>query len=228
MINLQHRHDRTKTQFSEHISALSNYFDPIHRPASALRIFSEDWVKPSGGFDTHPHQDMEIISYILQGRIEHKDTLGSSYTLEAGDIQIMSAGTGIFHSEFNASSSEDLNYLQIWIKPDELGVTPSYRQKSFANAQGITLAISPDEQDASLKIHQQARLYKLRFEYSSSLAVTEFSASSERTYYLYAAKGVVEVNSTRLEAGDGAIITEESTLVFDSTLESEGVLIELP
>jgi hypothetical protein len=191
---------------------------------SALRVINDDWVKPGTGFETHPHRDMEIISYILEGSIEHQDTMDFHTTLKAGEVQVMSAGTGILHSEFNPSASEDLNFLQIWIQPNQKGVTPRYAQKDYTEAEGITLIVSPDGRDGSLPIHQEASLYKL----SLTRQASTFTTTEGRSYYLHLARGSLDVNGTRLEAGDGATIEHESFLNLEALDRAEGLLFELP
>jgi len=149
---------------SRHTFSFGSYHDPDHMGVSVLRVINDDQVQPGAGFATHSHQDMEIISYVKQGTIEHKDSMGNVEVLPAGEFQLMSAGTGITHSEYNPSDSRALSFLQIWIQPDELGVKPGYQQKSFGKNRGLTPIISPDGRDGTLHIHQDAYLYQLRLD----------------------------------------------------------------
>lgn len=228
MITLRHSHERGRGQFgwldSRHTFSFANYYDPRHMGISALSVINDDWVKPGTGFETHPHRDMEIISYILEGSIEHKDTMGFDATLKAGEVQVMSAGTGIFHSEFNPSASEDLNFLQIWIQPNQKGVTPRYSQQDYSEAKGVTLIVSPDGRDGSLPIHQDASVYKLNL----TRQATTFAMTEGRSYYLHVARGSLDVNGTRLDAGDGASIDNEAFLNLQALDQAEGLLFELP
>tara|TARA_R110002167_G_scaffold23131_2_gene82416 strand:+ start:2196 stop:2882 length:687 start_codon:yes stop_codon:yes gene_type:complete len=228
MITLRRSHERGQGQFdwlnTKHSFSFANYYDPRYMGVSALRVINDDWVKPGTGFETHPHQDMEIISYILEGSIEHQDTLNFHTTLKAGEVQVMSAGSGILHSEFNPSDSQALNFLQIWIEPNKKGVTPRYAQKDYSEAKGITLIVSSDGRNGSLPIHQQASLYKI----SLVSQATTFTTFKERTYYLHIARGALDVNGIRLEAGDGATIDHEPILNIEALDQAEGLLFELP
>lgn len=228
MITLRRSDDRGHANFgwldSRHTFSFASYYDPRHMGVSALRVINDDWVKPGMGFDTHPHRDMEIISYVLAGSIEHKDTMGFHTVLKAGDIQVMSAGTGIRHSEYNPSQTEELNFLQIWIRPNVSGVEPSYQERNFAHSKGITLVASGDGREDSLPINQDASLYKLNFEQES----TRFETVPGKTYYLHIAQGSLVVNGTEMSTGDGAMITEESLLTLDIEDSVDALLFELP
>jgi len=228
MLTLRRSHERGHAHHgwldSRHTFSFANYYDPQHMGVSVLRVINDDWVKPGAGFETHPHRNMEIISYVLEGSIEHKDTIGVHSTLKAGEVQVMSAGTGTLHSEFNPSDSEELNFLQIWVQPNKNRVTPRYVQKDYSDAKGITLIISPDGRDGSLPIHQEAKVYKL----SLSAQATTFATTEGRTYYLHLARGSLEVNGTRMESGDGATITEETAINLKAFDQAEGLLFELP
>ncbi len=203
MITIRRAHERGHANHgwldSHHTFSFADYYDPQHMGVSALRVINDDRVLPESGFDTHPHRNMEIISYVLEGAIEHKDTMGFHTQLKAGEVQVMSAGTGIYHSEFNATRDEPLHFLQIWIKPATAGIAPSYDQKDFSGAHGIKLIVSPDGRDGSLKIHQDACLYKVLLKQETSR--TPLAAG--RTYYLHVACGGLEFNGQRLAAGDG-------------------------
>ncbi len=228
MIRLRRSHERGTGQFgwlhSRHTFSFANYYDTRHMGVSSLRVINDDWVKPGAGFDTHPHRDMEIISYILEGSIEHRDTMGFHTTLTAGDVQVMSAGTGILHSEFNPSKTEELNFLQIWIQPKQTGLTPRYTQSNYAESKGVTLIVSADGRDGSLAINQDANIYKINLVQQ----VTTFSANNKRRYYLHVARGTLEINGSLLTAGDGATIDRESFLNLEALNDSEALLFELP
>mgnify|MGYP001072888151 FL=1 len=228
MITVRRSHERGHAQHgwldSRFSFSFADYYDPRHMGVSVLRVINEDWIKPGTGFDTHPHRDMEIISYILEGSIEHQDSMGVHSTLKAGEVQVMSAGTGIRHSEFNPSDSVTLHLLQVWIQPNKKGLTPRYAQQDYSDTQGITLIVSADGRNGSLPIQQQANLYKLTL----SGETQTFTATRERTYYLQIARGSLDLNGTCLEAGDGATITDETLLNLEAKKTTEGLLFELP
>lgn len=228
MISVRHSHERGTGQFSwlhsRHTFSFANYYDPRHMGVSTLRVINDDWVKAGAGFGTHPHRDMEIISYVLEGRIEHQDTMDFHTTLKAGDVQVMSAGTGVLHSEFNPSKTENLNFLQIWIQPSQTGLQPSYAQKNFADTQGVTLIVSNDGRDGSLPINQDTSLYKLNL----TQQTTQFNADEGRTYYLHVARGALQVNGVLLQAGDGATLSKERFLNIGALDQCEALLFDLP
>lgn len=228
MITVRHANARGHARHgwldSHHTFSFANYYDPQHMGVSVLRVINDDRVAPESGFDTHPHRDMEIISYMLEGAIEHKDTMGFHTTLKAGEVQVMSAGSGVAHSEFNRSPNEALHFLQIWIKPEITGIAPSYDQKDFSDARGIQLIVSPDGRDGSLKIHQDACLYKMLL----TRETRQHPVIAGRTYYLHVADGTLEINGQRLATGDGATITDESTLEFVVPDRVEALLFDLP
>ncbi len=209
---------------SRHSFSFANYYDPRFMGISALRVINDDWVKPGYGFDTHPHRDMEIISYVLAGQIEHKDTMGFHTVLNAGDVQVMSAGTGILHSEYNPSNEDDLNFLQIWIQPDRRGVTPRYQQMNIADHQGLSLIASSDGRDGSLSLHQDASLYNLRLDHQPLQRVLQ----PERSYYLHLTGGTVTANGITLGAGDAIGLSAETTLSLTDTRQLDALLFELP
>ena len=193
----------------------------------SLRVINEDWVAPSGGFPTHPHRDMEIITYVLSGKLEHKDSLGTGSVILPGDGQRMTAGRGIRHSEANPSSTESVHLLQIWILPDKPGHDPGYEQKSFPEAEKrgkLRLIASSDGAEGSVKIHQDAKLF-----------VTLLAAGEEvkqpldakRHAWLQVAKGEVELNGHKLRQGDGAAISEEKELTIKATAEAEVLLFDM-
>jgi redox-sensitive bicupin YhaK (pirin superfamily) len=189
---------------SYHTFSFADYFDPNHMSFRALRVINEDRVKAKMGFGEHAHRDMEIISYVLEGALEHKDSIGTGSVIRPGDVQRMSAGTGVRHSEFNASAAEPVHFLQIWIVPDKSGYAPSYEQKSFSDAEKrgrLCLIASRDGRNGTVTIHQDANLY-------AGLLARGEKASLEvapgRHAWVQVAKGTVQVNGESLQAGDGA------------------------
>jgi hypothetical protein len=197
---------------SFHTFSFADYYEPKHMGFGALRVINEDRVSPGKGFGTHPHRDMEIISYVLDGGLEHRDSMGNGSVIRPGDVQRMSAGTGVAHSEFNASRSDLVHFLQIWIVPEQRGITPSYEQKSFSDAerQGkLRLVASRDGRDGSVLVHQDVNLY------ASLLASDErirYEVPPARQAWIHVARGSVELDGTRLDAGDAAAVTEAGAL----------------
>lgn len=173
---------------------------------SALRVINDDTVKAGAGFDTHGHRDMEIISYVLDGAIAHKDSMGKQYVVPAGDIQRMSAGTGVTHSEFNHSKSEPLRFLQIWIQPNKKGITPSYEQISIIQNGALTPLVTPDGRNGSLSMQQDASIYRLQLKTGEEL---QFDIQ-ERPGYLHIISGVADVNNNVLNAGDALGASQEN------------------
>ena len=210
---------------SRHSFSFGDYYDPDHNGVSALRVINDDQVLPGAGFSTHSHQDMEIISYVKQGTIEHKDSMGNVEVLPAGEFQLMSAGTGVTHSEYNPSGVEALSFLQIWIEPSELGVKPGYQQKSFGDKQGLTTIVSPDGREGTLKIHQDAWLYQLRLQAGAS---ARHALGAGRTGYVHVVTGSLKVNEQRLETGDGIALTDVVEIQFEAQKTSEALLFDLP
>ncbi|MFZ0359735.1 MAG: pirin family protein [Terriglobales bacterium] len=212
---------------TRHTFSFNDYHDPKWMGFRSLRVINEDWVAPSGGFPTHPHRDMEIITYVLSGKLEHKDSLGTGSVILPGDGQRMTAGRGIRHSEANPSSTESVHLLQIWILPDKPGHDPGYEQKSFPEAEKrgkLRLIASSDGAEGSVKIHQDAKLF-----------VTLLAAGEEvkqpldakRHAWLQVAKGEVELNGHKLRQGDGAAISEEKELTIKATAEAEVLLFDM-
>ncbi|MBB1486350.1 pirin family protein [Oceanospirillum sediminis] len=228
MLALRKANDRGHANFgwlnSRHTFSFASYYDPRHMGISELRVINDDWVSPGMGFETHPHQDMEIISYVVEGSIEHKDTMGFHTVLKAGDVQVMSAGSGIRHSEFNPSATENLNFLQIWIRPDTHGLKPAYYEKNFSDAKGVTLIASADARDGSMKVNQDISLYKLKFDHQNE----QLNISAQRTFYLHMVGGEMVVNGETLLTGDGMTITDEERLTLDISNQAEALLFDLP
>lgn len=197
---------------------------------SVLRVINDDVVAPEGGFSTHPHDNMEIISIVLSGSLEHKDSLGTGSVIKPGDIQKMTAGSRIMHSEYNPSSEEPVHFLQIWILPDEVDLEPSYQQKHFAKQDKLNklcLVVSPAGEDNSLTIHQDMKLYQCLIEEEKTVS---FKIDSGRRYWVQVAAGSLTINDNILVAGDGvAIVDEENTLDFRGVDPlSNFILFDLP
>ena len=189
---------------SKHTFSFADFYDPSWMGFRALRVINDDRVAPGQGFPTHGHRDMEILSYVLAGALEHKDSMGTGSVIRPGDVQRMSAGTGVRHSEYNASKQEDVHFLQIWVQPDQAGNPPGYEQKNFpveARKGRLALVASKDGREGSIRIHADAAMYAGVFESGDS---TSFELPAGRHLWLHVAKGAVLVNGERLEAGDAA------------------------
>lgn len=211
---------------SYHTFSFADYYDPKYMGFSSLRVINEDTVQPAMGFGRHSHNNMEIISYVVDGALEHKDSLGTGSTIRPGEIQRMSAGTGIQHSEFNHSDSELLHFLQIWIIPEKDGLTPGYEQKKIPTISNQLILIGAKEQhhDAIL-IHQDVKLYVAYLGKGNSLS-HEFKP--HRRGWLQLVKGKITLNGQELTAGDGAAITQEAIINIDGIENAELLLFELP
>ncbi|MNY06497.1 Quercetin 2,3-dioxygenase [compost metagenome] len=211
-----------------HTFSFADYFDPAHMGFSALRVINEDRVAPGMGFGTHPHRDMEIVTYVLEGSLQHRDSRGNGSIIKAGDIQYMSAGTGVTHSEFNPSEREGLHLLQIWLMPNQRGGEPRYGERNFTDEQKRgrwVLLVSPDGRDGSLDIRQDASLFVSVLKQGDRLPYTLEPA---RRAYLHVARGRVTVNGTPLATGDGVAVADESELVLESDDWGEVLLFDLP
>ncbi len=209
MINVRRSDARGSADFgwlqSRHTFSFGNYYDENHMGVSALRVINDDRVAPGAGFATHGHSDMEIISYVLSGEIAHKDSEGNVATLPVGEFQLMSAGSGIRHSEFNPSREQPLHFLQIWIQPHVYGEPPDYQQKNFGQARGLTLVASPDGAEGSLRLKQDARLYQLLLDAEETVSLPD---ARQRTYYLHLIEGELTLDDVQLGAGDGVYWTQ--------------------
>jgi redox-sensitive bicupin YhaK (pirin superfamily) len=210
---------------SYHSFSFGRYYDPAQMGFSALRVINDDTVAPGAGFDTHGHQDMEILSLVLQGNIAHKDSAGNTEVLPAGEYQLMSAGRGIYHSEFNASNTEPLKFLQIWLQPNQFGGAPGYQQKAFGENSGLTLILSPDGRDGSLTLRQDALLYQLML---ASGETEHVSIRPGRKMYLHLISGELTVLGQRLHSGDGIKIADETTLALKAQGAVKALLFDLP
>jgi hypothetical protein len=211
-----------------HTFSFAGYRDTEHMRFRVLRVINEDRVAPGKGFGTHPHNDMEIITYVLDGALEHKDSMGNGSVIRPGDVQHMSAGTGVMHSEFNHSETETVHLYQIWLFPREKGIEPGWDQKSFADKLrdgGLVLVASPDGADGSLTINQDARLYASFLGEGERLT---HDIAPGRHAWLQVARGIATVNGTSLEAGDGAAISDETTLQVEAGDMAEILLFDLP
>lgn len=231
MITLRRSNERGGGDYgwlnTKHTFSFSDYWDPRWMGFRSLRVINEDCVAPASGFPTHPHNDMEIITYVLEGQLEHKDSLGTGSVILPGDGQRMTAGRGIRHSEYNPSKSERVHLYQIWILPEKKGVEPSYEQKSFPTEekQGkLRLIASPDAKDGSVKINQDARLFVTLLKPGEEVTHT---LANGRHGWLQVAKGGIELNGQNLELGDGAAISDEQKLIIKGTKDSEVLLFDL-
>ncbi|TCV80232.1 pirin family protein [Sulfurirhabdus autotrophica] len=212
---------------SWHSFSFAEYYDPEYMGFGSLRVINDDRIAAGAGFPTHPHRDMEIITYIMEGALEHKDSMGTGSVIRPGDVQRMTAGTGITHSEFNASETEPIHLLQIWIQPNQKGLTPGYEQKTFTTTdkQGhLRLVASPDGRDGSVTIHQDAAMLAGLLEKDDQVS---YSLAADRKAYLHVARGEVEVNGIELKSGDAAAITQETTLSLSTHTAAEVILFDL-
>ena len=213
MVRIRRSRDRGASQHgwldSRHTFSFADYYDPAQMGFGPLRVINEDRVAPGTGFGTHGHRDMEIISYVLEGALEHKDSLGTGSVIRPGDVQIMSAGTGIRHSEFNHSQAEPVHFLQIWIVPARLGIAPRYEQKTFAERDKrgrLLLVASPDGREGSLTVYQDVELRSALLEDGQRL---EHRLAPGRKAWLQVARGAVRLDGQQLQAGDGAAVDGE-------------------
>jgi redox-sensitive bicupin YhaK (pirin superfamily) len=215
--------------YSRHTFSFGEYYDPRSMGFGPLRVINEDRVQPGAGFPPHGHQDMEILSYVLEGALEHKDSIGTGSVIRPGEVQIMSAGTGVRHSEFNHSKSEPVHFLQIWIEPDRQAIRPRYEQKRFADSEKrghLRLIGSPDGRDGSLVIHQDVLLFAAPL--NSGEQVTH-ALSKGRKAWLQVARGAVRVNGKELETGDGVAVEGEPELTVAARTDgTEILLFDLP
>jgi len=213
---------------SRHTFSFGDYHDPDHMGFSVLRVLNQDRVQAGQGFPTHGHRDMEIVSYVLEGVLEHKDSLGNGSQMRPGDVQLMSAGTGVMHSEFNASPQAGLHFLQMWILPARRGVAPRYAQQAYPEAERrgrLRLVVSPDAREGSLPIGQDARLYIGLLDGKERI---RHELPAGRAAWLHVARGALQLNGTALDAGDGAALRDERVLDLGRGRAAEFVLWDLP
>lgn len=212
---------------THHTFSFADYYDTAHMGFRALRVINDDRVTGGMGFGTHGHRDMEIISYVLEGALAHKDSMGTADTIRPGDVQRMSAGTGVMHSEFNASKTEPVHFLQIWLLPDKKGIKPSYEQKRFSDEDKtgkLLLVASPDAADGSLKIHSDARVFAGLFTAGQSAAVT---LATGRHAWVHVARGEVKVNGELVKDGDGVALSSESDVRVEGISNGEVIVFDL-
>jgi quercetin 2,3-dioxygenase len=230
MITIRPAHERGSVNLgwldSRHTFSFGNYYDPNHTNFGPLRVINEDKVQPGQGFGTHGHKDMEIVTYVLSGELEHKDSLGNGSRMRPGDVQRMSAGTGIMHSEFNPSTEQPVHLLQIWLLPGQQGLAPSYEQTAFADDEKrdrLRLVGSSDGRDGSVTIHQDVALYAASLQPGVSI---DHTLQPHRGAWIQVASGTILVNGQALSAGDGAAIAKEETLQIQGTsAESAEILL---
>ena len=231
MITIRRSNERGGGDFgwlnTHHTFSFDQYHDPRFMGFRSLRVINEDWVQGGHGFPMHPHRDMEIITYLLDGSLEHKDSMGNGSVIRPGDGQRMSAGTGVRHSEANASKTDAAHLLQIWILPDRSGHKPGYEQKSFPESEKrgkFRQIAGPDGKDGSVTIHQDAKLYVTLLEPGQEV---KHELEAGRYAWVQVAKGSIELNGEKLSQGDGAAVSEEPQLVVKGTTDSEVLLFDL-
>jgi redox-sensitive bicupin YhaK (pirin superfamily) len=231
MINVRKSQDRGHAQHgwldSYHTFSFADYYDPAHMGFRALRVINEDRVEGGQGFGKHSHRDMEIISYVLEGGLAHKDSMGTGEVIRPGDVQRMSAGTGVTHSELNASPREPVHFLQIWLMPDQRGITPSYEQKTFSRqdkAGRLRLVASPDGRDGSVTVHTDARLFAGLFDKGQA---AELPLAAGRHAWVHLVQGQAKINGTALAAGDAAALSGESLVQIEGVDASELLVFDL-
>lgn len=229
MYQVRAAEDRGQTRLawldSRHSFSFGDYFDPRHLGLSALRVINDDTVLPGAGFDTHGHRDMEILTYVTEGVIAHRDSTGGQQQVPAGEFQLMHAGKGIFHSEFNASRTSALKFLQIWIQPDSLGGVPGYEQKRFLPTPGLQLIASPDGAEGSLTVRQNMRVYRVTL---AAGATTSLPLAAGRIGYVQVVRGRFRVDGQPLAAGDGIALQDEPPPVLGAGEEGEVLFFDLP
>jgi len=212
---------------TSHTFSFDRYYDPAHMAFRSLRVINEDHVEPGHGFPTHSHRDMEIITYILEGELEHKDSMGTGSVIRPGDLQRMSAGTGVAHSEYNPSDDFKVHLLQIWILPESEGLKPSYEQINFAPEElrgKLRLIASPDGHGGSVTIHQDARVYATTLELNETVT---HELAPNRYAWLQVARGALKLNDNYMRQGDGAAVDNESLLTVIGTEPAEALLFDL-
>jgi redox-sensitive bicupin YhaK (pirin superfamily) len=213
---------------SRHTFSFGDYYDPEHTEFGVLRVINEDRVAAQEGFGTHGHRDMEIVSYVLEGQLGHRDSMGNGSVIVPGDVQRMSAGTGVLHSEMNPSSSEPVHFLQIWIRPQAVGIAPSYEQKHFAAEEKrglLRLVASRDGSDGSVRIHQDVRIYAGLFDGSER---ADLPLAANRRAYVHLARGALKVNGVALSAGDGLKVADVSALTLSNGERAEVLVFDMP
>ena len=231
MFEIRHGEERGVANFgwldSKHTFSFGHYHDPNHMGFGHLRVINEDRVQPGRGFDTHGHRDMEIISYVLKGALEHKDSMGNGSIIRPGDVQRMTAGTGVRHSEFNPSETDRVHFLQIWILPEKGGLQPGYEQKTFSETEKrgtLRLVGSRDGRDGSVTIHQDVDLYATRLGKGEQIT---HEPEAGRKLWVQIARGQAEINGTELEDGDGAALADETRVTLRGVTDAEILLFDM-
>ncbi|AMO24603.1 pirin family protein [Ramlibacter solisilvae] len=212
---------------SFHSFSFAGYYDPQHMGFGNLRVINEDRIAPGTGFGTHGHRDMEIISYVLEGNLAHKDSMGNVKGIPPGEVQRMSAGRGVMHSEFNHAPGEETHFLQIWIEPNELGIAPGYEQKAFPAGEKrgrLRLVASPGAEDGSVRIHADARMYAGLFDGDEAF---ELALDPQRKGYVHVVRGELEVNDQKLVAGDAAKLENETAVRLSKGRDAEVLVFDL-
>ncbi len=210
-----------------HTFSFANYYDPKHMGFRALRVINEDRVSPAAGFGTHGHRNMEIITYVLEGALEHKDSIGTGSVIKPGEVQRMSAGTGIMHSEFNHSKTEPVHFLQIWLLPEREGLAPGYQQQNFSSAKTpgkLQLVAARDGREGSVTVHQDVELYAGVLKAGDRIS---HSLKPQRHAWVQVARGAISLNGVPLDTSDGAGISEETDVVIEATKDAEILLFDL-
>lgn len=231
MITIRKSEDRGHADFgwldTHHTFSFGDYRDPAHMGFRSLRVINDDLIAAGMGFGTHPHADMEIISYVVEGALAHKDSMGTGSVIRPGDVQQMSAGTGVEHSEFNPSKTERTRLIQIWIRPDRKGHTPRYQQKTYPaveRADKLRLVASPDGAEGSIEIHQDAKLYATTLTPGASV---KLDLANNRHAWVQVVKGSLALNGQELKEGDGAAISDESAIALKAKDKSEVLVFDL-
>ncbi len=231
MLDLRRSEDRGHADHgwlnAYHSFSFGDYYDPQYMGFGSLRVINEDRIKPGSGFGTHGHKDMEIITYVLEGELAHKDSMGNGSVIRPGDVQRMSAGKGVMHSEFNHAEGASTHLLQIWIMPNVQGIAPGYEERRFDAAEKrgrLRLIASPDGQDGSVTIHQDARLYAGLLDGPEQVV---YPIAAGRKVYLHLAQGELSVNGIALKAGDALRITDEQRITLDGGRQAEVLLFDL-
>ena len=231
MINLRKSKERGHAKHgwleSYHTFSFADYHDPKFMGFRSLRVINEDWIAPGQGFGDHPHRDMEILTFVLAGSLSHKDSLGNGSTIRPGEIQVMSAGTGVVHSEFNHSSKDTVHLLQIWIQPAQRGLQPTYQQTTFTEEQRqgkLGLLVSPQAKDGTAKINQDARLFTATLAKGQKIL---YALNPSRYAWLQVIRGSLDLNGSLLNEGDGAAISSEKELVISAKDPAEALLFDL-
>jgi len=232
MLTLRRSHERGHANHgwldSHHTFSFANYYDPAHMGFGPLRVINDDRIAAGRGFGTHGHRDMEIITYVLDGAVAHKDSMGSGSTIRPGDVQRMSAGRGVLHSEFNPLSDQTTHMLQIWIEPDVTGIVPEYEEQRVPEADKrgrLRQLVSPDGADGSMRIHQDVRLYAGLFDGAES---AELPLAAGRRAWVHVARGSVSVNGQALSAGDAVALADEAAVRIGDGEQAEVLVFDLP